>query len=151
MSLFEAPLRFKLNVTVVALIKLSEAFNTLEIYVGVILVQEMVFPLHLSPELSGGSWHGDHYLGLLSRKWATSSNGAEPKPLYKHTATYRNKVTPTFICTIQIKKHSWTCKCFDSDKLCKIHCSFAHCTDGIAGHPHQWTRWTYFRPEQVRQ
>lgn len=44
MSLFEVPLRFKLNVTAVALIKLSEAFNTLEIYVGVILVQEMVSP-----------------------------------------------------------------------------------------------------------
>lgn len=42
MSLFEVALRFKLNVTVMALIKLSEAANTLEIYVQVILVQAMV-------------------------------------------------------------------------------------------------------------
>lgn len=48
MSFLEVPLRFKLNVTVVALIKLCEASNTLEIYVEAISVHEMVSPIDLS-------------------------------------------------------------------------------------------------------
>lgn len=55
MSFLEVSLRFKLNVTVVALIKLSEASNTLEIYVEAISVQEMVpHPPLRKPELSEG-------------------------------------------------------------------------------------------------
>lgn len=47
MSFLEVPLRFKLNVTVVALIKLCQASNTLEIYVEAISVHEMVSPIDL--------------------------------------------------------------------------------------------------------
>lgn len=55
MSFLEVPLRFKLNVTVVALIKLCQASNTLEIYVEAISVHEMVSPIDLSLN-SAGAW-----------------------------------------------------------------------------------------------
>lgn len=64
MSFLEVSLRFKLNVTVVALIKLSEVSNTLEIYVEAISVQEMVpHPPLRKPELGGEArvGGGTHY------------------------------------------------------------------------------------------
>lgn len=54
MSFLEVPLRFKLNVTVVALIKLCEASNTLEIYVEAISAHEMVSSIDLSLKSAGG-------------------------------------------------------------------------------------------------
>lgn len=68
MSFLHVSLRFKLNVTAAALIKLREASNTLEIYVEAIYVQEML-PSRppLKPELSGearggkGGWDAAHY------------------------------------------------------------------------------------------
>lgn len=54
MSFLEVSLRFRLNAMAVGLIKLSEASNTLEIYVVAISVQEMVpSPPRLKPKLSG--------------------------------------------------------------------------------------------------
>lgn len=61
MSFLEVPLRFKLNVTVVALIKLCQASNTLEIYVEAISVLEMVSPIDLRLNSAGGGGRAAHY------------------------------------------------------------------------------------------
>lgn len=65
MSFLEVALRFKLNVTVAALIKLSEASNTLEIYVEAISVQEML-PLPLDLSLNPAGRRGGAGRPLLS-------------------------------------------------------------------------------------
>lgn len=67
MSLFEVPLRFELNVTVRALIKLPEVADTLERRSSD-LVLRRGFPLFES-ELSGG-WREDFQ--AWNSKWNTS-------------------------------------------------------------------------------
>lgn len=66
MSFLEVPLRFKLNVTVVALIKLCVASNTLEIYVEATSVHEMVSPIDLSLNSAGVRGAGEGRRPLLS-------------------------------------------------------------------------------------
>lgn len=78
MSFLEVPLRLKLNVTVVALIKLCQASNTLEIYVEAISVLEMVSPIDLRLNSAGG-WGG---------------RGGEP-PIIKHFQVGNGQVALT--------------------------------------------------------